>query len=274
MLPDDRAPDRAPRPQNPPPQPQAMRLRLPLARPRWTYIFLAIIGIVFVGQTVTGGSESSANLIRWGANFAPFVHAGEYWRLITANFLHIGILHIAFNGYALYALGAQAEALYGPRRYVTMYLLSGISGAIFSYMFTQGLSAGASTSLFGLFGALVVFYYKQRKALGAMGQQQLMSLGITLAANILLSLTNPRIDNWGHVGGFLGGLILAWFFCPTYERVNPFANAFQPAQPAPTPELNNGELMDTNSLYKQRFVVVAFVLGLVILTALATLMQR
>ena len=188
---------------------------------------------MFVGLTVTGGSENSTNLIRWGANFAPLVHAGEYWRLITANFLHIGIIHIAFNSYALYALGAQAEALYGPRRYIAIYLLTGISGAIFSYMFTQGLSAGASTSLFGLFGALVVFFYKQRKVLGAMGQQQLVSLAITLGANVLLSLTNPRIDNWGHVGGFLGGLILAWFLCPTYDRVNPFAQALRGRQTHP-----------------------------------------
>jgi len=268
MLPDDRTP----RPPNLPPQPQPNRL--PLARPRWTYIFLAINLIVFVGLTITGGSENSTNLIRWGANFAPLVHAGEYWRLITANFLHIGIIHIAFNSYALYALGAQAESLYGPRRYIAIYLLSGISGAIFSYMFTQGLSAGASTSLFGLFGALVVFFYKQRKVLGAMGQQQLVSLAITLAANVLLSVTNPRIDNWGHVGGFIGGLVLAWFLCPTYDRVNPFAHAFEPVKSSQPPELNNGEIMDTNSLYKQRFVVIGFALGLVVLTAAATLMQR
>jgi rhomboid protease GluP len=246
-----------------------------MARPFWVYVFLAINAIVFAGMTIDGGSESGDTLVRWQANYAPLVIEGEYWRLFTANFLHIGIAHILFNSYALYSLGAQTEALYGPRRFVTMYLLSGISGAVFSFAFTHGLSAGASTSLFGLFGALVVYFYKHRKDLGAVGQQQLINLGLTLAVNVLFGLTNPRIDNWGHAGGFVGGAVLGWFLCPVYERVNPFAHAFETVLPARRkPELSNGELMDTNSLLKQSVIVVAFAAGLAALTAVATTVLR
>lgn len=278
-----------PTPDDPRP-PRSVRVHLPLAHPRWTYIFLIINGVLFVAMLIAGLTQStnlqdafrhlgrvlqgdSNLLIDFGANFAEYVAAGQYWRLITANFLHVGIVHLLFNSYALYGLGIQVEAVYGHRRFVTLYVLSGISGAIFSYIFTHGLSAGASTSLFGLFAALVVFFFKQRKLLGATGQQQLIRLGVTLAANVYLGLSpGSRIDNWGHVGGFVGGLILAWFFCPRYERANPFFHAFEPIiRPEHKPELRNDEIMDANSLASQKWVVGMFVVGLITLTTLGTL---
>jgi rhomboid protease GluP len=242
-------------------------------KPRWVYVFLVINVVVYVAMELTGGSQNSDNLIRFGANYAPLVTRGEYWRLLTANFLHIGLLHLLVNSYALYILGVEVEALFGHQRFIVIYLLTGISGAIFSYMITQGLSAGASTSLFGLFGALVVFFYKQRKLLGDFGQQRLISLGLTLLINIIIGL-NPgsHIDIWGHVGGFLGGLILGWFLCPQYALVNPFQNAFAPAL-SNKPELANAEVMDTNSLAKQSFSVGLFSLGLVALAIIARLLQ-
>ena len=92
------------------------------------------------------------------------------------------------------------------------------------------------------------------------------------AANVYLGLSpGSRIDNWGHVGGFVGGLILAWFMCPQYERTNPFSDAFAPImRPENKPELSNEDITDTNSLVRQRWVVSAFVLGLIALTALGT----
>src|SRR6266542_34617 len=143
-------------PQNPRTQQTTWRARLPIVKPRWVYVFLAINIILFLAMELTGGSENSENLIRFGANYAPLVRNGEYWRLLTANFLHIGLLHLLVNSYALYILGIEVEALFGHQRFIVIYLLSGISGSVFSFMITQGLSAGASTSLFGLFGALVV----------------------------------------------------------------------------------------------------------------------
>src|SRR5262245_58707271 len=168
-------------PPSPTPQPQrTQRVRLPMVRPRWTYVFLAINVLLFVAMELTGGSENTATLIAFGANYAPAVAAGEYWRLITANFLHIGLLHLLVNSSALYILGGEVEALFGHSRFIVIYLLTGVSGSIFSFMLTQGLSVGASTSLFGLFGALAVFFYKQRQLLGNFGQQRLISLGVIL----------------------------------------------------------------------------------------------
>ncbi len=265
----------SPSPSQPAARPQSSwRVRLPTSRPILTYVFLAVNILIFVGLEITGGSTSSRNLVRFGANYAPLVTGGEYWRLITANFLHIGALHLFLNSYALYVIGREVEMIYGSARFTIIYLLTGISGAIFSYMLTQGLSAGASTSLFGLFGALVVFFYKQRQLLGAGGRQRLTSLGMTLVINIVIGLTpGSSIDNWGHLGGFLGGLVLTWFLCPIYELDE--SPVFQ--TDALSGDLSNespiGQLKDTNTLNNQTFSLGMFAMGLVILTVLARMVQ-
>jgi rhomboid protease GluP len=258
----------------PTPGPPAPRLRLPLARPRWVYVFLAINIVMFAALELTGGSTNAGNLVRFGANFAPLVAEGQVWRLVTANFLHIGILHVVVNAYALYTLGMEAEALFGHPRFIVLYLLSGVSGAIFSYMLTQGLSAGASTALFGLFGALTVFFYRQRGLLGNLGQQRLINLGMVLVVNVVIGFSpGSNIDNWGHLGGLLGGAVLGWILCPRYVLVGPRAPSPWPLDAGGSPELSNARVVDTNSLARQTPLVVAFVGGLVILTVIARLMQ-
>jgi rhomboid protease GluP len=239
------------------------------------YIFLGINVVVFVAMEVTGSSTDSQTLIRFGANYAPAISQGEYWRLLTANFLHIGVLHLLINSYALYILGREVEALYGHPRFVTVYLLTGISGAIFSYMLTQGLSAGASTSLFGLFGALAVFYYKQRKLLGSLGQQRLINLGLILLINVFIGISpGSGIDIWGHVGGLFGGVILSWFLCPVYSLINAPGNDLVQNSIGNTTDLASSQIVDTNTLAKQGFFVGLFTMGLVALTVIAGWLQR
>jgi rhomboid protease GluP len=182
---------------------------------RLSFVLIGILAVIWLAVTFTGGSTNSENLIRWGANYAPLVREGDYWRLLTANWLHIGSAHLFFNGYALFAIGPQVERYYGRKRFLSIYLLSGVCGAIFSYALTQGLSAGASTSIFGLFGALVVYFYRQRDVLGEISRQQLINLGISLALNVMIGLApGSNIDNWGHFGGFVGGVAVAWFLMP------------------------------------------------------------
>ncbi len=207
------APTPAPVPAAPPPAP----LRLPLTRPRAVYGLLIVIGLVFVLEELSGGSENPQVLVNFGANYAPLVSAGEYWRLFTANFLHIGFLHIAFNGYALYILGQETEAIYGPARFLVIFLLSCLSGAIASFAFTYGLSAGASTGIFGLIGTMIAYFIRNRKVFGSLGRSRLNNLLFVAAINIVYGLSVPIIDNWGHVGGFLGGLLLGWLLCPFYQ---------------------------------------------------------
>lgn len=266
-----------PIPPSPAPTPRpANRLRLPIVRPLWTYIFLGINIIIFVLLEFSGGSTNSQNLIRFGANYAPLVAGGDYWRLFTANFLHIGVLHLLVNSYALFILGGEVEALFGRQRYVVIYLLSGISGAIASFMLTQGLSAGASTSLFGLFGALAVFFYKQRAILGNFGQQRLISLGLTLAINVAIGLQpGSRIDNFGHLGGLIGGAILAWFLCPRYAAsYGSMVGTGAPIFPGSPLQPVSETIVDTNSLKQQSLSVGLFALTLVFLTILAQSLQR
>ncbi|HEY3340367.1 MAG TPA: rhomboid family intramembrane serine protease [Anaerolineae bacterium] len=244
-------------------------------RPLWTFVFLGLIVLVYIAEELTGGSTSTANLIRLGANYAPLVAQGEYWRLVTANFLHIGILHIAVNAYALYILGTEMEALFGHTRFIVIYLLTGISGAVFSFMMTQGLSAGASTALFGLFGALAVFFYRQRQLLGELGRQRLISLGVTLLINVVIGLSpGSGIDNWGHLGGVLGGAILGWFLCPSYTLVTPFMNTLSTGMTPGKADLTSGQLVDSNSLPKQSLAVGLFAMGLVVLTVVARMVQQ
>ncbi len=201
----------------PPFAPQPAPLRLPLTRPRLVYALMAIIGLVFVVEELSGGSQVTRVLINLGANYAPRVAAGEYWRLFTANFLHIGFFHVALNGYALYVLGQESEAIYGPARFLVIFLLASVSGAIASFAFTYGLSAGASTGIFGLIGTMIAYFVRNRKVFGAMGRSRLNNLLFVAAINVVYGLSVPGIDNWGHVGGFLGGLLLGWLLCPFYQ---------------------------------------------------------
>ncbi|HTP09605.1 MAG TPA: rhomboid family intramembrane serine protease, partial [Anaerolineae bacterium] len=106
---------------------------------------------------------------------------------------------------------------YGPVRFLVIYLISALSGAIASYAFTYGLSAGASTAIFGLIGTLVAFFVRNRAVFGDMSRTRLTNLVVIIAINVLYGLSVSAIDNWGHVGGFVGGVILGWLLCPFYQ---------------------------------------------------------
>ena len=198
--------------------PALPRPRLPTYRPRVTYILMVALVLVFIVETVNGGSENPQTLILLGANVGPLVTAGEYWRLFTSNFLHIGLAHIGFNLYALYIVGTEVEMFYGPARFLLIYLLSALAGAVASYAFTYGLSAGASTALFGLIGTLVAFFTRNRSVFGNLSTSRLSNLAFIILINLMLGLSpGSQIDNFGHIGGFIGGLILGWLLCPSYQ---------------------------------------------------------
>ncbi|NLT74861.1 MAG: rhomboid family intramembrane serine protease [Chloroflexi bacterium] len=200
----------------PDPVPEPVRLRVPLHVPLWTYILLGINALVWLAMTLAGGSENTLILVIFGAKYQPLIAAGEYWRLLTANFLHIGIVHLLMNSYALYLFGLQVERRFGRLKFVVMYLLSGLGGTVLSYVGSSALSAGASGAIFGLVGAITVYYATYRDAFGAQGKQQLSSLLLVTGYNILWGFINPRIDNLGHLGGLAIGLVLGWAFCPRY----------------------------------------------------------
>jgi len=228
-------------------------------RPAVVYALIAAIAVVWLATELTGGTSNLDNMIRWGANFAPLVTGGEYWRLLTASWLHFGVQHLALNAYSLYALGSDVESLFGRRRFLAMYLLSGVSGALLSYSLTNGLSAGASTSIFGMFGAMLVYYYRQRDVIGPESRTQLRRMLVLLAINVVFGLLpGTRIDNWGHAGGLLGGVALAWFLCPRYVRTDGLMRR--------DVELTTPYIADENTLGRNWAVLALFVVVLAAFT--------
>ncbi|MEY8441263.1 rhomboid family intramembrane serine protease [Lactobacillaceae bacterium 24-114] len=180
----------------------------------WTRIpvtisLLIIQVIVFIAMTVLGGSTNSAVLIEFGARVTPLLQAGQWWRLITPVFIHIGIAHLAINSITLYFLGMYIEELFGHWRMLVIYLLSAISGNLASAIFLPNtISAGASTALFGLFGAFLMLgdSFRTNPAIRQLSRQFL----ILVALNVVMDLVLPGIDISGHLGGLLGGFLVAY----------------------------------------------------------------
>jgi rhomboid protease GluP len=141
---------------------------------------------------------------------------GELWRLITPVLIHGSILHLGFNMYALYIIGPVVENKYGELPFIGLYLVGGLWGNTLSFLISPNPSLGASTAIFGLIAAEGVFVYKNRQLLGPSARPMLTNIALVVAVNLLLGLL-PGIDNWGHLGGLMGGLYFAWFAGPAYE---------------------------------------------------------
>lgn len=154
--------------------------------------------------------RSGVALVVFGAREHGLVNAGETWRLLSCVFLHGGLLHLALNMGALYALGRILEATWGRARFLALFLGAGLAGSVLSQVFGTGMSVGASGGVFGLLGAGVVFGLRHRDALPrhlrkVFGKGLLPWVGV----NLFIGLVVPRIDNLGHIGGLIGGAVLA-----------------------------------------------------------------
>jgi rhomboid protease GluP len=146
-------------------------------------------------------------LLQFGAKYSPLIDLGEYYRLLTAMFLHGGLLHIALNMYSLRMIGSLIEKIYGSGKFSIIYFISGIFGSIFSYVFSRSTSVGvgASGAIFGLLGAAVVYGIRMRKRIG---RDFLNHFFQVIVANLFLGFTISNIDNAAHIGGLLGGLLI------------------------------------------------------------------
>jgi rhomboid protease GluP len=198
-------------------QTQRVSYALPATKPLVTWVLLGIIVVVFLIETAAGGSTNTEVLVRLGANVTALVAAGEYWRLFTSMFLHIGAMHLFFNGYALVVVGTEVERIFGSPRFLAIYLLSGLFGSLASYAFSFSVSAGASGAIFGLIGALTAFFMLHRQRLGKWGQRRLANIAFLIAINLFLGFTQPGIDNMAHLGGLLSGFVLGWALAPRYD---------------------------------------------------------
>jgi len=201
-----------------------VRVSLPSLVPYVTYTIVGITVFVYllqVGSTYVFGYANAASQLDWleayGAKINELIRMGELWRLLTPVLLHASVPHILFNMYALVVFGAGLERYFGHWRFLLLYVLAGFSGNVLSFLFSSGYSVGASTAVFGLVGAEGIFLFQNRKMFGRQFGRLIGNIIFVVAVNLFLVGLAPGIDNWGHVGGLLGGLIFAWFAGPIWE---------------------------------------------------------
>ena len=193
-----------------------------------TPTIIAINVLVFITMLFYGaGLWHSSNSVQlsWGANFGPATQDGEWWRLGSAMFLHFGIVHIALNTWSLWDVGQLAERMYGRWRFFCIYITGGLAGNLVSLV-VQGSSAvsgGASGAIFGIYGAVLVFLWRERAAIASHEFRWLFwgALGFG-SLTIILGYVIPGIDNAAHIGGFLTGILASIVFSQTITaRVMP-----------------------------------------------------
>lgn len=172
-----------------------------------THILMGLNIIYFIYISITGGSTNIDHIIRLGAKYNPLIASGEYYRLITSMFIHIGITHLLFNTYALKSLGKDVEFMYGSFKFFIIYMIAGIFGSLSSFLFSSAVSAGASGAIFGLMGAYLYFGMQKPSIFSARYGLNMVSL---ILINIVFGLTNSNIDNFAHIGGLIGGFLASY----------------------------------------------------------------
>jgi len=196
-----------------PSTPQTVPIQLPSRPPYVSYTLLGITVLVYLAQ-IASAQFLGADIPQWlGVKVNDLIVQGQFWRLFTPMFLHGSLLHLAFNMYALWRFGPGLERFYGSGRILMLYVISGFAGNVFSFAMSPAASLGSSTAIFGLLGAEGVFLYQNRKIFGRQTQSALQQIIILAIINLAIGMS-PGIDNWGHLGGLLGGVSFAWLAGP------------------------------------------------------------
>lgn len=197
-----------------PPRIRSFRDLLVEATPRF-FVTPTLLGLnigwfaVMVALGVSITSPDAFDLRPFGASFGPLTLGGEWWRLLSATFVHVGLFHLAVNMWALWILGVLAERMFGNFTFLTIYLLSGLGGSVASVAWhPEVTSAGASGAIFGIVGALVAFLYLGHISIPRRLLRDLQrSLLIVIGLNLFFGAVVPGIDNAGHLGGLVVGLV-------------------------------------------------------------------
>lgn len=181
-----------------------------------------VLFVVQVGSGVDINEPSLQSLLQWGANALPYSIGYEPWRLVTSAFLHIGLMHLLFNCFAMYFFGQATELTFGSIKFLLLFILSAIGGnllnsyvtwwQIFYNHGTPGISAGASGGIMGLGMALLMVELLKKTLLNFPAQEsnpQLRSLAVIMGINLVYGFAVPGIDNAGHIGGALTGAVIA-----------------------------------------------------------------
>ena len=177
----------------------------------FTFILIGITLAVFVLQVLSEMLLGTDLVLLLGAKSNTAIRGGQWWRFVSPVFVHAGLLHFGVNMYSLYIIGPAVERFFSGKRFLLIYLLTGIGGVIMSFILSDSLSVGASGAIFGLVGALGGFFFAHRKLLNV--SNQLRHLVTVTLMNLTLGLM-PGIDNWGHIGGLITGIGLSWWLGP------------------------------------------------------------
>jgi rhomboid protease GluP len=169
---------------------------------------------IYLGEIATGALQSSASIIAAGALKRELVLRGEYWRLISAAFLHASWGHLLGNSAFLYVLGMANEHAFGIRKAAMIYGISAITGSLLSISASPGPSIGASGAVFGLMGSLAVLFFRNRSSFYLRDRNIGIFVGAIAIFQIILGFLTPYIDNFCHIGGFLGGTAAALWLRP------------------------------------------------------------
>jgi rhomboid protease GluP len=191
----------------------------------FTLIFIGANVAIYVLMCLAGGiaitSVDSAVLIGFGAKQNDLIiEQHQYWRLITAMFIHIGFIHLFLNNYALWIIGQEIERIYGSARFVMLYLVTGVLGSLGSYYFNpHATSAGASGAIFGLFGVVATFAFRYRKEIPELLSREIKRRVLPIIAiNLVFGFSVRIVDNAAHLSGLLSGAALA--LVVPYKRPN------------------------------------------------------
>ena len=180
-----------------------------------TYVLIFAILVGFAIEVARGAWTNADRLALMGAIVPEYVKAGQYWRLLTAMFLHGDgtiqgtLLHLAMNVFALFQLGSLYEIMFGTRRFVLIYFLAGLAASITSTLRISGASVGASGAIFGVMGAFVFSVWRSpRWRHDRVARSIVKQCIFWMIANIIIGLNIPQIDNAAHIGGLVAGLLL------------------------------------------------------------------
>jgi len=174
-----------------------------------TIAIIVLNVLAFVMLEIAGSSTDLMTLVDAGAKVNALVSQGQWWRLLTAVFLHYGIVHIAMNSYSLFNLGSFAERVYGGWRFVVIYLAAGIGGNMLSTLFTEPyvVSVGASGAVFGIAGSIIYLGVRRPELFKYIVGSRFIT---AILINLFISFAVPGIDAWAHIGGLVGGFATAW----------------------------------------------------------------
>ena len=193
-------------------------MRTDIQRYTLTYILIAASSIVYLFSLFFSRSlveMDMQTLVDMGALFGPLtVLKGEWWRLLSAMFLHGGMTHLLMNMFSLYIVGRGVEMYFDTKSYLSIYFFSGIIGGLVSlYMHPVSVGVGASGAIFGVFGALAGFFLAHRDRIASHSKAFMKDFGVIIAINLVIGLSIPSIDVSAHIGGlvigFIGGFVLS-----------------------------------------------------------------